>query len=57
MIADGLTKALSRQKFERFIKLIRLEDINERIQVEHKMEDLREKLMEQWGDNSNETTR
>jgi transposase InsO family protein len=57
MIADGLTKALPRQKFERFIKLIRLEDIKGRIQAEQRMEDLRERLLEQRGEDSNENAR
>jgi hypothetical protein len=32
MIADGLTKALSRQRHEAFVKQIKLDDIMDRIQ-------------------------
>jgi len=46
MIADGLTKALPRQRHEEFIKLIRLDDISERIQHEKRMEDLKDKIMD-----------
>ena len=45
MIADGLTKALSRQKFENFVKMIGMVDIKDRLEVERKMEDLKEKLI------------
>src|SRR6266480_1884172 len=46
MMADGLTKALPRQRHEGFIRLIRLDDITERLQQEKKMEDLRDRIIE-----------
>ena len=42
MIADGLTKALPRQRHEAFVKQIKLDDISERIQQEKRMEALRD---------------
>jgi hypothetical protein len=47
MIADGLTKALPRQKFENFIKLIGMVDITERLNAEKRLEALKEKLIAQ----------
>lgn len=45
MIADGLTKALSRQKFGNFVRMIGLVDIGERLDAEKRMEDLKSTLM------------
>jgi hypothetical protein len=45
MITDGLTKALPKQKFENFIKMIGMVDIKERLNAEKWMEDLKEKLI------------
>jgi hypothetical protein len=44
MIADGLTKALSRQRHEEFMRMISLEDISVRIQNEKRLEALRDKI-------------
>ena len=45
MIADGLTKALPKQKFENFVRMIGLVDISERLNAERLMEDLKDKLI------------
>ena len=45
MPADGLTKALSRQKHEGFISLIGLVDISERLDMIRKMDSLKNRLM------------
>src|SRR5204863_6623410 len=44
MPADGLTKTLPRQRHEEFMKMISLEDISARIQIEKRMEALRDKI-------------
>ena len=44
MPADGLTKALPRQRHEEFMRMINLEDISARIQIEKRMEALRDKI-------------
>ena len=56
MIADGLTKALPRQRHEEFIKLIRLDDISERIQHEKRMEDLKDKIRDARANKSAENS-
>ena len=45
MIADGLTKALPRQRFKNFVNMIRMVDIKERLKVEKRMEDLKDHLI------------
>ena len=45
MIADGLTKALQRHKFENFVKMIGIVDIRERLKAEKRAEVLREELL------------
>lgn len=50
MLADGLTKALLRQRHKGFVQLIRLEDIKERIQQERRMEELKEQIQERRQD-------
>jgi hypothetical protein len=45
MIADGLTKALPRQRFKAFVEMIGMVDIQERLQNEKRLEDLRERLL------------
>jgi hypothetical protein len=45
MIADGLTKALPRQKFESFVKMIGMVDIKERLKLDKRVEILREELL------------
>jgi hypothetical protein len=44
MIADGLTKALSKQKFANFVKLLRLEDKTERLRLIQREEELQDEL-------------
>src|SRR6266702_4791051 len=44
MIADGLTKALPKQRFQSFINIIGMVDIKERLAKEKQLEDLREKV-------------
>jgi Reverse transcriptase (RNA-dependent DNA polymerase) len=46
MIADGLTKALPRQRFEVFVRLIGLDDITERLQRERRLEELKDRIQE-----------
>jgi hypothetical protein len=46
MMADGLTKALSRGPFDRFTDMIRLVDQEERLKLIWREEDLREQLKE-----------
>ena len=52
MIADGLTKALPRQRHEQFVRQIRLEDISERLRQEERMEALRDKIKDSRGQSS-----
>ena len=44
MIADGLTKALPKQRFKSFVNIIGIVDIKERLNKEKQLEDLREKV-------------
>ena len=44
MIADRLTKALPKQRFQSFVNIIRIVDIKERLAEEKQLEDLREKV-------------
>ena len=46
MMADGLTKALSRQIFTRFVDMLGLSDQRGRLEVIRRQEDLRELLVE-----------
>ncbi len=55
MIADGLTKALPKQRFQSFINMIGMVDIKERLAEEKQLEDLREKVRARRKD-SNEIT-
>jgi hypothetical protein len=54
MMADGLTKALPRQRHKEFTRLIRLDDVTERLQQEGKMEALRDRIIEARADKSEE---
>jgi hypothetical protein len=54
MIADGLTKALPRQRHEIFMKMISLEDISARIQIEKRMEALRDRIRDSKADKTGE---
>ncbi len=44
MIADGLIKALPKQRFQSFINMIGIVDIKERLANEKQLEDLRENI-------------
>jgi hypothetical protein len=44
MIADRLIKALSSQQHEVFIRLIKLDNITEQIELEKRMKALRDKI-------------
>jgi len=44
MIADGLTKALPKQRFKSFINMIGMVDIKEQLNEEKQLEDLRENI-------------
>ena len=44
MIANSLTKALTRQKFDNFIRIIGMVDIKERLEAEKRMEVLKDYL-------------
>ena len=44
MIADELIKALSLQQHETFIKLIKINNITEQIEIEKRMKTLRDKI-------------
>ena len=44
MIANGLTKALPKQRFKSFVNIIGMVDIKERLDKEKQLEDLREKI-------------
>ena len=46
MMADGLTKALSRQIFTRFVDMLGLSDQRGRLEVIRRQEDLKELLVE-----------
>jgi hypothetical protein len=44
IIADGLTKALPKQRFKNFVNQVGMVDIKERLNKEKQLEDLREKV-------------
>ena len=44
IIANGLIKALPKQRFKSFVNMIRMVDIKERLNKEKQLEDLREKV-------------
>ena len=44
MIANGLTKALPKQRFQSFVNIIGIMDIKEQLAEEKQLEDLREKV-------------
>jgi hypothetical protein len=44
IIADGLTKALPKQRFKNFVNQVGMVDIKERLNEEKQLEDLREKV-------------
>ena len=43
---DGLIKALSSQRHEAFVKLIKLDDITQRIELKKRMKALRDQLQD-----------
>jgi hypothetical protein len=44
IIADGLTKALPKQRFQSFVNMIGIVDIKEQLNKEKQLEDLRENI-------------
>ena len=44
MIANGLIKALLKQRFQNFVNIIGMVDIKEQLTKEKQLEDLREKV-------------
>jgi len=44
MITDGLTKALQKQRFNAFVKMIEIIDIKEHLMAEKRMEALKDQL-------------
>jgi hypothetical protein len=44
MIADGLIKALLKQRFQSFVNIIKIVDIKEQLTKEKHLEDLQEKV-------------
>jgi len=46
MPADGLTKSLPRQKHEKFVRVIGMEDIKGQLDMEERMEALKDKIKE-----------
>ena len=53
MIADRLTKALLKQKFNNFVMMIGIVDIGERLRVEKQMEILKDDFKVREGDDEN----
>ena len=47
MIADGLTKALQKQRFNAFVQIIGIVDIKERLMAEKRIEALKDQLIAQ----------
>ena len=45
MLADGLTKALPKQRFRNFVNMIGMVDIQERLDTERRMEEMKEMLV------------
>jgi hypothetical protein len=50
MIANGLTKALPKQRFQSFVDMIGMVDIKEQLNEEKQLEDLRENIKARWKD-------
>jgi len=50
MIADGLIKALPKQRFQSFVNIIGIVDIKERLNKEKQLEDLRDSIKVRWKD-------
>jgi hypothetical protein len=45
ILADGLTKALPKQRFRNFVDMIGIVDIRERLDTERRMEDMKEEIL------------
>ena len=56
MIADNLTKALSCQQHEQFLRQIRLEDISEHLQQEKRMKILQDQIKDSQDQSSEDKT-
>jgi len=50
MIANRLTKALPKQRFQSFVNIIGMVDIKERLNKEKQLEDLRDSIRARWKD-------
>jgi hypothetical protein len=50
IIADGLTKALPKLRFQSFVNIIGMVDIKEQLNKEKQLEDLRENIRARWKD-------
>jgi len=50
MIADGLTKALPKQRFQNFVNIIGMVDIKEQLAKEKQLEGLRDIIKVRWKD-------
>jgi len=44
MIADGLTKALPKQRFQSFVNIIKMVDIKEQLAKKKQLEDLQDSI-------------
>lgn len=56
MIADGLTKPLSKVRFRRFTEMIGLEDLTERLTLIRRQDELKEELQEMKSEEKQEVT-
>jgi hypothetical protein len=56
MLADGLTKALPKQRFRNFVDMIGMVDIRERLDMERRMEEMKKMLMARRNGSSTEIT-
>jgi hypothetical protein len=56
MLADGLTKALPKQRFWNFVNMIGMVDIRERLDMEKRMEEMKEQLLARRKDPNTEIT-
>jgi hypothetical protein len=45
MIADGMTKALPKQRHATFIKMLQMEDISDQIVLEQRMEAMKDQIV------------
>jgi len=50
IIANRLTKALPKQRFQSFVNIIGIVDIKEQLDKEKQLEDLRDSIRARWKD-------